>query len=74
MVLEECNARAIRFNCPNMTQLSFRLSNIVSFSLQDCSNLRHLDLQRESASLSLHPVAPEVEGVVCGATGHQGVY
>ncbi|KAL3153253.1 hypothetical protein ABBQ38_011604 [Trebouxia sp. C0009 RCD-2024] len=45
VVLEDCHARAITFNCPNMRQLSLKLSNIVSFTLLDCSSLRSLDLQ-----------------------------
>ena len=47
VVLEECHARAITFNCPNMRHLSLKLSNIVSFTLLDCSSLRSLDLQCE---------------------------
>lgn len=50
VVLEDCHARAITFNCPNMRQLSLKLSNIVSFTLLDCSSLRSLDLQCESTS------------------------
>lgn len=45
VMLVYCNARAVCFNCPSMTQLSLKLSNIVSFTLQDCSNLRCLDLE-----------------------------
>lgn len=47
VILEDCHARAITFNCPNMRQLSLKLSNIVSFTLVDCSSLRSLDLQCE---------------------------
>ena len=54
VVLEYCNARAIRFDCPSMTRLSLRLSNIVSFTVPECSSLRCLDLQGESTSMWLH--------------------
>jgi len=51
VVLEDCQARALRFTCPNMTRLSMRRSKVSSFTLQNCSNLRSLDLQCESAAL-----------------------
>lgn len=57
VVLENCNARGVRFDCPSMARLSLRLSNIVSFTVQECSSLRCLDLQGVSTSLCLHVVA-----------------
>ena len=62
VMLEYCNARAIRLSCPSMTKLSLKLSNIVSFTLQDCSNLQCLDLQGEATSLCLHATACEGGG------------
>lgn len=45
IILEDCHARGLRFTCPRMTHLSMRLTKVTSFTLQNCSNLRSLDLQ-----------------------------
>ena len=63
VVLENCNARAVCFNCPNMRQLSLKFSKMISFTLQNCSSLRSLDLQCESvlthsSGLALHRPKP----------------
>lgn len=66
VMLESCNARAVCFNCPSMTQLSLKLSNVVSFTLQDTSNLRCLDLQGQSTHLGLHLRKGTGEGLLDG--------
>ena len=52
VLLDDCHARAVRFNCPNMTNLSMRLTKLASFTFQNCSSLRSLDLQCELTTIA----------------------